>query len=227
MEAIAREVGKCASAVAYWVSKHELVSPHAARGPLDEALVRELVERGLSVRQIAAAVDRSATAVRHWLRVHELSTAPADRVPVADARGAAMRECRHHGWLVHTRDSEGYVRCPRCRSERVSDRRRRVKALLVAEAGGCCAICGYDAYAGALQFHHLDPDAKRFEIGGRGLTRAIDILRAEAAKCVLLCANCHVEVEAGVANLPPASENRSGVAHLRGSSTAEQSAVNR
>jgi ferredoxin len=29
--------------------------------------------------------------------------------------------------------------------------------------------------------------------------------REEAAKCALLCANCHVEVEAGITTLPAAT----------------------
>lgn len=35
------------------------------------------------------------------------------------------------------------------------------------------------------------------------MTRAIDELRAKAAKCALLCANCHAEVEAGFATIGP------------------------
>jgi hypothetical protein len=34
------------------------------------------------------------------------------------------------------------------------------------------------------------------------LARALSAAREEAGKCVLLCANCHAEVEAGVATLP-------------------------
>jgi hypothetical protein len=56
--------------------------------------------------------------------------------------------------------------------------------------------------AGALHFHHVDPSEKRFGLGGRGLTRSIDALREEAKKCVLLCSNCHAQVEAGVLALP-------------------------
>jgi hypothetical protein len=33
------------------------------------------------------------------------------------------------------------------------------------------------------------------------MTRSLAILREEARKCVLLCANCHAEVEAGFAFL--------------------------
>ena len=84
-------------------------------------------------------------------------------------------------------------------------RRRRVKSILVEEAGGSCKICGYDRYVGALEFHHLDPDTKTFSLSHRGVTRSIDAARAEAAKCILLCANCHAEVEAGIVNLAEAA----------------------
>jgi 5-methylcytosine-specific restriction endonuclease McrA len=73
--------------------------------------------------------------------------------------------------------------------------------MLVDEAGGCCAVCGYDRYVGALHFHHLDPAQKSFQLGVAGLTRSLAAMRAEAAKCALLCSNCHAEVEGGIATL--------------------------
>jgi hypothetical protein len=76
-----------------------------------------------------------------------------------------------------------------------------VKALLIEEAGGCCLLCGYDRYPGALQFHHLDPNEKSFGLGLRGVARSLERCREEARKCALLCANCHAEVEAGIATL--------------------------
>jgi 5-methylcytosine-specific restriction endonuclease McrA len=97
---------------------------------------------------------------------------------------------------------DGYYRRRRCRVEAVVRRRRKVKDTLVSEAGGRCAVCGYDRYIGALEFHHLDPSAKRLSLGGGGITLAIDVLREEARKCVLLCSNCHAEVEGGVTVLP-------------------------
>ena len=84
----------------------------------------------------------------------------------------------------------------------MSERRRRVKELLVAEAGGQCVTCGFKAYVGALQFHHRDPATKAFEVSRQGITRSLDRLRLEARKCVLLCANCHAMVEAGILALP-------------------------
>ena len=75
--------------------------------------------------------------------------------------------------------------------------------MLVAEAGGRCAICGYDRCVWNLHFHHVDPDAKSFAMT-MGSGKSIAAYRAEALKCVLLCANCHGEVEFGVLASPPA-----------------------
>jgi hypothetical protein len=77
-----------------------------------------------------------------------------------------------------------------------------VKAILVEEAGGCCVICGYARHHQALQFHHLDPRQKRLNLSAQGISYSLASLRAEAKKCVLLCANCHTEVEIGAAALP-------------------------
>ena len=77
-----------------------------------------------------------------------------------------------------------------------------MKEVLVAEAGGACAICGYSRCLAALEFHHLDRAEKRFAVGGRGITRSMAEARAEVRKCALLCANCHAEVEAGFAEAP-------------------------
>jgi hypothetical protein len=102
----------------------------------------------------------------------------------------------------HVLRAQAEWRCKRCRVEAVQRRRRKVKRVLVQEAGGGCAICGYNRHPAALHFHHRDPSKKSFGLSRSGITRAIDKLRAEAEKCVLLCSNCHAEVEAGFTSLP-------------------------
>jgi hypothetical protein len=99
-------------------------------------------------------------------------------------------------------EGRGYYRCKRCRSEGIAEHRRRLKRLMVHEAGGCCRICGYSGSLAALEFHHLDPLEKRVGISANGLTLSLQALRAEVAKCVLLCSNCHAEVENGYRTLP-------------------------
>jgi len=214
IEAIARAVGRHPSTVSYWVNKHRLRSGHSAtylpRDPLTREQLVPLVVSGLSVRQIAATVERSPTTVRHWLRRHGLKTQPARYAPRDGSAGAElMRECRLHGWTWFRRTgSETRYRCARCSVEAVSERRRRIKQLLVADAGGCCIACGYRACVGVLQFHHVNPATKRFDLARGGVTRSLDRARAEAAKCVLLCANCHAEVELGFRQLPVRSVRR-------------------
>jgi cytochrome c553 len=74
--------------------------------------------------------------------------------------------------------------------------------MLVEEAGGRCAVCGYERCAVALHFHHVDPTTKLFAVNmARG--KSLAAYRAEAEKCVLLCANCHAEVETGMIASPP------------------------
>jgi transposase-like protein len=211
IEAIARKVGKHPSTVSYWVNKHGLKSgyatTHAPRGALRREALEELVEAGMSVRQIAATLDRSATTIRHWLRHHGLKTQPARYAPRDGSAGPELvRECNKHGWTWFRRiGSSTRYRCAQCTVEMVSNRRRRMKQILVDEAGGECVACGYRACIGVLQFHHVDPAAKRFHLGREGVTRSIEAARAEAQKCVLLCANCHVEVELGFRELPVTS----------------------
>lgn len=203
IEAIARDVGRPASTVAYWVNRHELASSHApkhaARGGIAHETLEPLVAEGLSVRAIASALGVSYATVQHWLKRHGLQTARAARPRRPEAR-TVQSTCSKHGLTAFVKYSpRDHHRCERCRKERVSARRRQVKALLIAEAGGCCVLCGYDRHPAALHFHHRDPGEKEFGLGVRGVARALERCRAEARKCVLLCANCHAEVEAGVA----------------------------
>jgi hypothetical protein len=99
------------------------------------------------------------------------------------------------------RGADGF-RCRLCRSGAVDRRRKEVKRVLVAEAGGCCALCGYDRSMAGLHFHHLEPSEKAFALSRRGVTISLTAARAEAAKCILLCSNCHAEVESGLVAPP-------------------------
>jgi transposase len=211
VEAIAREIGRHASTVSYWMAKHGLEAPlrqkHAARGALDEDAVVRMVEEGLSIAQIAEAVARSRTTVRHWLNKYGLETQATSRrrhakTARAGGRQTAELECAHHGVATFVREGRGSFRCTRCRSEAVAKRRRLVKSILLEEARGRCVICGYDRSPAALQFHHLDPAQKSFAIARVGTAQSLERVRQEARKCVPLCSNCHAEVEAGLAIVP-------------------------
>ena len=210
LERIGALAGKHHSTAGYWVKKHRLEAvhreKHAPKGGVDETVLRGLVGRGLPVAVIANELGLSISTVRYWLNRFDLQTERAKRATAyRRARSAALREiamrCPRHGETRFLRQASGQFRCGSCVSEAVSERRRRVKEILVRDAGGRCHVCSYDRYQGALQFHHVDRTEKVFAIGHEGSTRSLARMREETRKCILLCGNCHAEVEAGVTTL--------------------------
>jgi transposase len=213
VEKIGKRFGKDPSTVSYWMKKYGLNAPnrehYAPKGGIEREVLALLVEAGMTIAEIADEVGLSKGTVRHWLRRYGLRTV-ASRGPQIQVKRTAKEAglltitmtCAHHGETEFFLEGRGYYRCKRCRSEAVARRRRKVKAILVAEAGGRCRICGYDRSTGALEFHHIDPLTKRMSLSAEGVAYALDTLRTEASKCLLLCANCHAEVENGVVSLP-------------------------
>jgi 5-methylcytosine-specific restriction endonuclease McrA len=211
LEQIGRQVGRHPSTVGYWLKKHGLRAVnhdrHTPRGGVERHELETLVDSGATIAAMAAALGVGRSTVNYWLRKHGLR-------PIGDHRRRERRQareaglktakmtCSRHGVTDFWLEGRGYHRCLRCRAENIARHRRRVKARLVEEAGGSCVICGYNRYNGALQFHHRNPAEKEFNPSFRGLTPSMSRLRAEARKCVLLCSNCHAEVEAGVVSLP-------------------------
>src|SRR4051812_38114082 len=68
--------------------------------------------------------------------------------------------------------------------------KRRALAERKAETG--CARCPENDPR-CLHFHHRDPSDKAFTIGVKVATYSLERLMAEADKCDVLCANCHMK----------------------------------
>src|SRR3954470_24748161 len=124
------------------------------------------------------------------------------------------RDCPVHGLTIFRQYGAGpgkerRWRCRRCVGEAVTRRHRKVRAMLVAEAGGRCAVCGYDHCEWNLHFHHVDPATKSLAMT-MGSGKSLADYRAELAKCVLLCATCHGGVEYGLIPGPPAGAQFAG-----------------
>jgi transposase len=211
LETIGERVGRHPSTVGYWLKKHGLKAAgrdrHSPNGAVDQARVAQLVEEGASVRAIAAEFGVGYSTMRYWLGRLGLETARSVRKREGDcAREAGFRRtylrCPKHGHTAFYARPEGGYRCAKCNTSAVSERRRQVKRMLVDEAGGCCRICGFAEHPAALHFHHVDPSTKEFHLAHLGASRSVRRMRTEASKCVLLCANCHALVEAGVKKLP-------------------------
>ena len=78
--------------------------------------------------------------------------------------------------------------------------REQIKHRAVQFLGGICRNCGQTFEDCCYDFHHLNPDEKDFNISHPQTNGAKSWLkiRDELKKCVLLCANCHRLVHAGL-----------------------------
>ena len=82
---------------------------------------------------------------------------------------------------------------PQKRAASINCLRRKMKEQAIKIKGGKCEKCGYDKCIGALQFHHIDPQNKKFGLSQNGNLHSWEEYLKEANKCILLCANCHAE----------------------------------
>ena len=172
---------------------------------MDRASLEALIETGATMREMADALQVSPYTVQYWLTKLGLRTKNGvGRRPHVKGRKLPVSSgmCGRHGETQYVLQEHGGYRCKRCRAEAVARRRRRVKELIVNEAGGRCVLCGYDKCQAALHLHHVDPRTKSFGLAQRGITRAIDEVRHEAEKCILVCSNCHAEIESGITSVP-------------------------
>lgn len=63
-----------------------------------------------------------------------------------------------------------------------------------------CYFCNENEPA-CLDFHHKDPSEKKFNISHYCKRFPIERTFKEIEKCVVVCANCHAKVHAGVLTL--------------------------
>jgi hypothetical protein len=88
------------------------------------------------------------------------------------------------------------------KSKDVSNWRRKTKLRMLEAFNNECGICGYNKSIRALHFHHINSEEKEFGLSQKGLGRSWKVIVEEMRKCVLLCSNCHCEVEDNLIEIP-------------------------
>jgi len=83
--------------------------------------------------------------------------------------------------------------CRVCTNKDGNRKRIGMKNQAIIERGGACQKCGYSKCIAALEFHHLDSQAKSMRRTGMKNLREEEF-RAEIEKCILICSNCHREI---------------------------------
>lgn len=139
---------------------------------IEKSVLTPLVERGMSQRKIATMLGFSQRKIRYWMDKHALK------------RSLLCTYCGRKGKQV----------CYDCRNQKYMLRWKKLKKEAVAYKGGKCQECGYNKFVGALDFHHRDPETKKYSWDGMK-KRNWDARKKELDRCDLLCANCHREIE--------------------------------
>jgi len=116
-----------------------------------------------------------------------------------------IENCKKHGLTEHRQEKNGprpeYKRCLKCQSinnKKKHLKRNILKCKLIENRGAECENCGYNESPEILQWHHINPSEKSFEISRAtssiGPKQSITEIEKETEKCLLLCPNCHCKI---------------------------------
>jgi transposase-like protein len=161
---------------------------------MKESLLKELVNRNLTIRAIAKETGLSPTSVRYWLDKFELKTSGG-----AAESGSTCKQCGAE--LSGKQTKFCSKKCKNAKHARWENIRESMQARRIARKihfvkllGGKCD-CGYDKNLACLDFHHIDPTIKLFELSVNAMSsKSMKELESEAKKCKLVCRNCHGEI---------------------------------
>lgn len=147
---------------------------------MDIIELESLVNSHLSSREIAEKLNISQSTVMYWLKRFNLTLKSKKKIIYIHTCKICNKEIKNN--------ERNRSRCGSCntRLRRLKNKIRAIQLL-----GGQCKRCGYNNHFAALQFHHKNPENKKFEIS-RYSNKSWNILKKEVLKCELLCANCHI-----------------------------------
>ena len=160
---------------------------------MEESKLTQLVDEGLSTREIAGKMECSQSNVRYWVKKFglQLKRGPRGRDLSRDPN---LRLCAHCGEDNQTKFYErDWYYCKKCKNEYTVKRQQVTRAKAIEYKGGHCERCGFGDYNCALDFHHTDPankDPSFSNMSGWSWSR----VKSEIDQCQLLCRNCHAIV---------------------------------
>ena len=164
-----------------------------------------LINDGKSLNQISKETGKSLTTIRYWVKKFNI---------IFETKNFASQGIKNYGdhkycpkcknncdiseFYKRRGKDGGSVYCKKCTTQQVVERTKKLKQEMVNYKGGCCQVCGYDKYIGALDFHHLNPNEKDFTIAHVRQYKFDNIIKSELDKCLLVCSNCHREIHGGL-----------------------------
>lgn len=171
---------------------------------LSVASIKRLIKQGKSVRAVAVALGAKRTTVRDIMRKagikstfvsNKFKWAHEHPCEICSTPIAGKRFCSHPCYRVFMNTAPHHVKSMKEYRKLCRIRGTDTRIKLIDSKGASCSKCGYGKNYSALQFHHKKGTVKLFTIDSRICSRkSSNELKQEVRKCVLLCANCHIEV---------------------------------
>lgn len=190
---IIKEVGCAKSTVSYHCNNAGLGG--GGNTKLDDEIIEKMKsmrQNGIKPPEICEKLDVSASSVSKYTK------RPESILNIIDGKKqcTCCQQNKDIAEFYDRPDRKGVAsHCKECVLDSQKEKYRERKKSLMNWAGNKCSRCGYDTCIGALEFHHKNPDNKSFNVKSKVSTYSLDKLKEEAKKCILLCSNCHREIE--------------------------------
>jgi hypothetical protein len=161
---------------------------------MEKPILESLLIEHKSWRAVARHLGKSQGSIRYWVRKHDLDTNKERSKFRLTQDNAICTQCK-----ITKPMTEFYKKnktnansfCKDCFLAYIKVRWHDKKKEAIEFMGGKCIDCKGVFHPAVYQFHHLDPKTKEFS-WGKGRLKNFEKIKKELAKCVLLCANCHV-----------------------------------
>ena len=114
------------------------------------------------------------------------------QIHIVEERELSKGYCKQCGRKLA--DNYSYPTCSVCY---VNKHRAMVRQKALEYKGGKCCVCGYNKTYHALSYHHVNPNNKEFELSSNHSV-SWERMKKELDKCILVCRNCHAEIEANL-----------------------------
>lgn len=172
---------------------------------MEKEILVNYIEKDFNLVQIGKEVGKAPSTITYWLNKYGLKTnhlSFKDKPKTDYGIDRHCTRCDETKLLSEFYDKNGKIGgssyCKSCMGKQSLDRQRNLKQVCIDYKGGECQECGYNKCNAALEFHHLDPNEKDFNISELKKTNFNEQIKSELDKCALLCSNCHREVHAGL-----------------------------
>lgn len=189
------------------LEKFNLLEEYYTIHPLPKKIAKEDLEKLLfekhTVLQISEVLGCRESVIKYNIKKYSLQSLLPTKPNLSVKQKSKLGEvvniqalCRHHGetefqWYYDT------YRCKKCRNqlfkEQAYKRQHLRKAEIEAYKPRICSKCGFKEIKFAIEYHHVNPDEKSFDISQLGAAYSWVKVKEELDKCIPLCANCHRE----------------------------------